>query len=68
EVRANRPAAPVPVPGVLARQDRGHCRVLRPAALQLRVPVVCRLHAGRGEYGVGDLEGHRWWFATPLTG
>lgn len=22
---------------------------------------------GQREYGVRDLEGHRWWFATPLT-
>lgn len=43
-----------------------HCERARSAGASIDHPPVDQPY-GRREYGARDLEGHRWWFGSPLT-
>lgn len=43
-----------------------HFRHARAAGAQIDSEPIDQPY-GQREYGVRDLEGHRWWFVTPLT-
>ena len=44
-----------------------HYEQARMAGARIDSPPVDQPY-GQREYGARDLEGHRWWFATPTTG
>ena len=54
--------------GLVIRVDDVDAHYERARALGARIEHAPRdMPYGQREYGVRDPEGHRWWFATPLT-
>ncbi len=69
EHRLNSPlAADISTSGLVVHVDDvdAHCERARAAGADVETEPANQEY-GQREYGVRDLEGHRWWFATPVS-